>query len=75
MRFIKRPEVKALSTYTSMAPAKWYDHANRLPVIVSTRNKSAHELQPISKDRFDWLIDVLFKQGELLRIWDLSKGK
>ena len=75
MRFVKRQEIRELSTYTSMSPAEWYEHANKLPVIVSTRNKSAHELQPISKERFDWLIDVLFKQRELLRIWYLSGEK
>lgn len=72
MRFVKKREIGELSAYTSMAPAEWYDHANKLPVVVSTRNKSAHELKPITKERFDWLIEVLFKQGELLRIWYLS---
>ena len=72
MRFVKCQEIRELSRYTSMASKEWYEHANKLPVVVSTRNKSAHELQPISKERFDWLIEVLFKQGELLRIWYLS---
>ena len=72
-RFWKRSEISDLSTYTSKSKDDWYEHADNLPVVVSTRNKSAHDLQPISKERFDWLIEVLFKQGELLRIWELSR--
>ena len=73
VRFVKDAEITELSKYTSQNKSKWFDHACQLPIIVSTRNKSAHEIQPIKKDRFDWLIDVLFVQGELMRIWELSQ--
>lgn len=51
----------------------WKVHARALKIISEIRNKSAHEAAPITKDVFDWLIEVLFKKGELLRILDLSK--
>lgn len=73
VQFVKDAEITDLSRFTSKSKSVWFDHACQLPIIVSTRNKSAHEIQPIKKDRFDWLIDVLFKQGELMRIWELAQ--
>lgn len=73
VQFVKDAEITDLSRFTSKSKSVWFDHACQLPIIVSTRNKAAHEIQPIKKDRFDWLIDVLFKQGELMRIWELAQ--
>ena len=33
----------------------------------------ARGLMQITKETFDWLIEVLFKQGELLKIWELAE--
>lgn len=59
------------------APANqmWAKHAKELAVIQAIRNKSAHEVAPISKTNFEWLVQVLFKNGELLRIEELSNEK
>lgn len=51
----------------------WKSHARALKVIHEIRNRSAHEAVSITKENFDWLIDVLFKQGELLKIWELAE--
>ena len=52
---------------------RWESHARALKVIHEIRNRSAHEAVSITKENFDWLIEVLFKQGELLRIWELAE--
>jgi hypothetical protein len=74
IRFSKDAEIDLLAHCSSCAPSVWKEHACDLPVIAATRNKSAHELQPINKERFDWLIEILFKRGELLRIMELTNG-
>lgn len=51
----------------------WMVHAQSLAYVHQIRNKSAHEALPISKKIFDLLIRELFHNGELLRIYDLSK--
>lgn len=51
----------------------WKVHARALKIIQEIRNRSAHEAIPITKENFDWLIEVLFEKGEFLRIWELSK--
>ncbi len=51
----------------------WKVHARALKIVHEIRNRSAHEAIPITKENFDWLIEVLFEKGEFLRIWDLSK--
>lgn len=51
----------------------WKSHARALKVIHEIRNRSAHEAVSITKENFDWLIEVLFKQGELLKIWELAE--
>lgn len=51
----------------------WKVHARALKIIHEIRNRSAHEAIPITKENFDWLIEVLFEKGEFLRIWELSK--
>lgn len=51
----------------------WMEHAQSLAYIHQIRNKSAHEALPISKKVFDLLIRELFHNGELLRIFELSK--
>ena len=51
----------------------WKSHARALEIIRVIRNRSAHDAMNITKENIDWLIDILFKQGELLRIWDLSE--
>ena len=53
----------------------WKGHARALEVIRVIRNRSAHEAMSITKENIDWLIEILFKQGELLKIWDLSEKK
>lgn len=52
---------------------RWKSHARALKVIHEIRNRSAHEAVSITKENFDWLIEVLFKQGELLKIWELAE--
>ena len=51
----------------------WKSHARALKVIHEIRNRSAHEAVSITKENFDWLIKVFFKQGELLKIWELAE--
>ena len=51
----------------------WKVHARALKIVQEIRNRSAHEAIPITKENFDWLIEVLFEKGEFLRIWELSK--
>ena len=53
----------------------WKDHAIDLAIIREIRNKSAHKLQPVTKANFDFLIQTLFEDGELLRIASLSRIK
>ena len=52
---------------------KWSKHAQDLAVIQAIRNRSAHEATPITQANFTWLIDVLFREGEFLRIIELSQ--
>jgi len=54
---------------------EWSQHAVNLAVIQGVRNKSAHEARPITKENFDWLIQTLFDEGELLRIAELARKK
>lgn len=54
---------------------KWAQHARALAIIRAIRNKSAHEAAPISKANFDWLIEVLFRKGELIRIAELANNQ
>ena len=42
-------------------------------MIQAIRNKSAHEAAPISKSNFEWLVRVLFENGELVRIAELAE--
>ena len=53
----------------------WNEHAKSLAVIQSIRNKSAHELRPITQINFDLLIKELFRNGELLRIAMLADNE
>jgi len=52
----------------------WHEHAQGLAFVHQIRNKSAHEAAPIPKKVFDLLIKKMFHEGELLRIWELSKS-
>lgn len=76
--FRVRPKTENINLITGFtnptAPAnrKWSTHAEKLAVVHAIRNKSAHEAAPISKENFDWLIQVLFSDGELLRIAELA---
>ncbi|MBQ4338595.1 MAG: ATP-binding protein [Clostridia bacterium] len=65
---------KKLSEYSG-DESEWTKHAKALEVIRVIRNRSAHALMPITKELFDWLVEVLFKEEEILRIFELSKAK
>lgn len=52
---------------------EWTEHAKAIKVIHGVRNRSAHEIGIISKDVFDWLIEVLFKDGDIFRIVELAE--
>lgn len=52
---------------------KWSKHAQDLAVVQAIRNRSAHEATPITQANFTWLMDVLFREGEFLRIIELSQ--
>jgi len=49
----------------------WCRHAEALAVILAIRNRSAHEAVPITKANLDWLVKILFAEGELLNICQL----
>lgn len=65
--------INELSAGDEEAKEKWMEHAQSLAYVHQIRNKSAHEALPISKKVFDLLIRELFHNGELLRIYELSK--
>ena len=65
--------INELSAGDEEAKEKWMEHAQSLAYVHQIRNKSAHEALPISKKVFDLLIRELFRNGELLRIYELSK--
>lgn len=76
--FISSPNRKMIKCITTVTDyfaeinKAWFCHAKDLAVIQAIRNKSAHEAAPISKSNFEWLIRVLFKNGELIRIAELA---
>lgn len=51
----------------------WEKHSRALKVIQLIRNRSAHAAEPITKEMFDGLVKILFKDGELLRMWELAE--
>ena len=53
--------------------AQWKKHAQCLKIVELIRNKSAHEATPITKEHFDWLIEILFEDRELFRITDVLR--
>lgn len=69
---IKR--ITTVSDYSASINKTWFSHAKDLAVIQAIRNKSAHEAAPISKANFEWLVRVLFGNGELVRIAELAAG-
>ena len=73
--FPKKSMIKRITTvtdYSAEINKTWFSHAKDLAVIQAIRNKSAHEAAPISESNFEWLIRVLFKNGELSRIAELA---
>ena len=76
--FISTPNRKMITCITTVTNyfaeinKAWFRHAKDLAVIQAIRNKSAHEAAPISKSNFEWLIRVLFEDGELIRIAELA---
>ena len=68
---IKR--ITTVSDYSASINKTWFSHAKDLAVIQAIRNKSAHEAAPISKSNFEWLVRVLFRNGELVRIAELAE--
>lgn len=68
---IKR--ITTVSDYSASINKTWFSHAKDLAVIQAIRNKSAHEAAPISKSNFEWLVRVLFENGELVRIAELAE--
>lgn len=68
---IKR--ITTISDYSASINKTWFSHAKDLAVIQAIRNKSAHEAAPISKSNFEWLVRVLFRNGELVRIAELAE--
>ena len=75
-RLLERELVRianGISAGDEEAKEKWMEHAQSLAYVHQIRNKSAHEALPISKKVFDLLIRELFHNGELLRIYELSK--
>ena len=72
----KKSMIKRLTTesdYSALINQMWFSHAKDLAVIQAIRNKSAHEAAPISKSNFEWLVRVLFGNGELIRIAELAE--
>lgn len=65
-------KITRVSSYAQAINLEWSQHAVNLAVIQGVRNKSAHEARPITKANFDWLIQTLFDEGELLRIANLA---
>lgn len=65
-------KITRVSSYAQAINLEWSQHAVNLAVIQGVRNKSAHEARPITKANFDWLIQTLFDEGELLRIGKLA---
>lgn len=61
--------------YSPELAEEWERHAFALGIIRGLRNRSAHDLMPITKEQFDWLVDVLFKDRELVRIFNLAKDQ
>ena len=51
---------------------KWKSHAKAIAKVLYYRNKSAHDSDPILKAGKDDLIEVLFRDGELLRMIELG---
>ncbi len=70
---IKR--ITTISNYDAGINKKWFSHAKELAVIQAIRNKSAHEAAPINKSNFEWLVRVLFENGELVRIAELAAAE
>lgn len=50
---------------------EWQLHLKYLALIVELRNRSSHLAKPISKYCVDWLVEALFKNGELFRMIEL----
>ena len=72
----KKSMIKRITTigdYSASINKTWFSHAKDIAVIQAIRNKSAHEAAPISKSNFEWLIHVLFGNGELVRIVELAE--
>lgn len=65
--------ITTVSDYSASVNKTWFSHAKALAVIQAIRNKSAHEAAPISKANLEWLVRVLFRNGELVRIVELAK--
>ncbi len=65
-------KITRVRSYSQAINLEWSQHAVNLAVIQGVRNKSAHEARPITKANFDWLIQTLFDDGELLRIAELA---
>ena len=68
---IKR--IATVGDYSASINKTWFSHAKDFAVIQAIRNKSAHEAAPISKSNFEWLIHVVFGNGELVRIVELAE--
>jgi len=54
--------------------AEWEKHASAIKVVWGVRNRCAHAMQTIPEGVFDWLIEVLFKDGDVFRIVVLSQN-
>ena len=68
-------KITRVKSYAQAINLEWSQHAVNLAVIQGVRNKSAHEARPITKENFDWLIETLFDDGELIRIAELANRK
>ena len=68
-------KITRVKSYAQAINLEWSQHAVNLAVIQGVRNKSAHEARPITKENFDWLIQTLFDDGELIRIAELANRK
>ena len=57
----------------------WIEHAREIAIVAGVRNKSAHDAFPITREIFDWLIDILFgnehSEGEIFRLASIANKK
>lgn len=78
-RFTSNPKKRIIRQITGRSDdmaninQQWFRHAQDIDAILAIRNRSAHEAIPITKNNFEWLIRILFENGELLRIASIAE--